>query len=121
MRFNPSSPVTPLLIPSTPMTRSYPAFLSSPMTFASTDSGVTMHTVLKSLGAGWSSNSEWRRTRAPGRYAGVVRSVTKAFGSDMAMSAQPALLGEDVLWSYVLLKKKWGIENTMIDVSFSWG
>jgi hypothetical protein len=39
----------------------------------------------------------------------------------MAMSAQPALLGEDVLWSYVLLEKKWGIENTMIDVSFSWG
>jgi hypothetical protein len=67
IRAKASCPGIPLPIGSTPMTRSNPAFRSSPIVFASTVSGVTRQTILKSRGSGWRVRSEWRRTRAPGR------------------------------------------------------
>ena len=52
MRSRPALPGLPLIIGSTPMTRSKPAFLSSPIVRASTVSGVTRQMILKSRGAG---------------------------------------------------------------------
>lgn len=52
MRSSPALPGIPLPIGSTPMTRSNPAFRNSPIVRASTVSGVTRHTILKSRGAG---------------------------------------------------------------------